>query len=301
VRIAAKTFVITTFALVACGGGGTKAGPDSNGHGPDSSTPDTAGNVTTIKAIRMNQPANETMVTLQNVVVTAHVSSKKYGHVWVQDAGGGEYTGIQLFCNYGGTSPNCSMTQAQIDGLTIGAVVNVTGSFDNFLLGTAPAGAQANLELDAPTITATGQSGTATTVDVAPAVVAKDQLAMPAALAYAGSYIHVTGTSFPVSSIKATEFATTCTDMSMPAQTGATYDGFEATGGSAALAIGLTFYDNVTYCLPCTGVAMPYACANAVTTQTFTSVSGIVEPEYNTNGQVYLQISPTQDSDLTHN
>jgi hypothetical protein len=29
-------------------------------------------------------------------------------------------------------------------------------------------------------------------------------------------------------------------------------------------------------------------------------MSGIVEPEYNSNGMLYLQISPTSDTDLPH-
>ena len=73
------------------------------------------------------------------------------------------------------------------------------------------------------------------------------------------------------------------------------------TAGSATLAIGLNFYNTVAYRIPCAGVAMPYACDNALTTATaFSSVSGIVEPEYNSNGQVSLQVSPTSDSDLVH-
>jgi hypothetical protein len=230
--------------------------------------------------------------------VTARVTSKKYGKVWVQDAGGGAYSGIEVFCDYGGTKPNCSMTQAQIDALAIGSVVDVTGMFSSFLLSTAPAGAQPNLEIDAPTISATGQNATPTAVDVDAATIARDQLAAPTADPYKGAYVRVTGGSAMVSSTNAMEFATSCTDKSTPAQTGTTFGGFEVSGGGKTLAVGLGFYKTVTYCLPCTGVAMPYPCTNQVTNQTFSSVSGIVEPEYNANGMVYLQLSPTTDSDL---
>ena len=50
------------------------------------------------------------------------------------------------------------------------------------------------------------------------------------------------------------------------------------------------------------GVAMPYACSNPVTTAlTFTTLSGIVEPNYSSSASaVYLQISPTGDADLVH-
>jgi hypothetical protein len=250
--------------------------------------------VQTIKGVRMNQPTDGTMVTFNNVVVTGHVTSKKYGHVWIQDAGGGQYSGIQVYCNYGGTTPNCTMTQAQIDALAVGTVVNVTGSFKSFLLSTAPAGAQPNLEIDSPTITATGQNMTPVAVSVDAATVAKAQLASPAADPYKGAYVKVTG-PFTVSSVASTEFTSTCTGSNGSA--GTTYNGFDAGGGGQTLAVGLSFYKTVTYCIPSCG----YPCTNQVTAnESFSSVSGIVEPEYNSNGQVYLQIAPTTDGDLPH-
>lgn len=253
-----------------------------------------------IKSVRMNQPTNKSPVSFSNVVVTAHVTSSKYGHIWVQDQGGGMYSGVELFCNYAGTSPSCTMTKAQLDALAIGTVVNVTGMFNSFLLSTAPAGAQPNIEIDAPMITPTGATMAAVAVDVPAATVAKAQLAAAEAEPYKGAYVHVTGGPVAVSSKTAMEFASTCTDKSMPPMTGATFNGFEAGTGTGTLAVGLGFYSTVTYCLPCTGVAMPYPCANPIATQSFTSVSGIVEPEYNANGMVYLQLSPTSDSDLVH-
>jgi hypothetical protein len=280
--------------LVACrSDSGTTSGthPDAPGGGSGSNGSG-SGAATSIKTIRMNQPTNGTMVTLKSVVVTGHVSSKKYGHVWVQDQGGGQYSGIELYCNYGGTHPNCTMTQQQIDALAVGTVVDVTGSFSSFLLSTAPAGAQPNLEIDAPTITSTGQTMTPAAVDVDAATVAKAQLASPAADPFKGAYVHVTGGPFTVSSTTAAEFTATCTGSNGSA--GTAYDGFEASGGGQTLAVGLGFYNTVTYCLPSCG----YPCSNQITNQTFTNVSGIVEPEYNANGQVYLQVSPTVDGDL---
>jgi hypothetical protein len=301
VRKAALAIMI--FGAMACRAGGTTGGTGGGGGGGGGGTgPDApAAAATTIKQVRMNQPTNGTMVSFQNVVVTAHVSSKKYGHVWVQDAGGGEYSGIELFCDYGGTKPNCSMTQAQIDALAIGTVVNATGSFNSFLLSTAPTGAQPNFEIEQVMITATGQTMTPVAVDVPAATVAHDQLGAATADPYKGAYVHVTGTSYSVTSVTPMEYTSTCTDKTMPPQTGTTYGGVELSAGSTMLDVGLNFYNTVTYCLPCTGVAMPYACSNPITTQTFTSLSGIVEPEYNSNGKVYLQVSPTSDTDLTHN
>ena len=65
------------------------------------------------------------------------------------------------------------------------------------------------------------------------------------------------------------------------------------------LAIAFTFYDSLTYCLPCSA-ANPYPCANAVTaSEAFTTVRGVVEADYSSSaGDVYLQISPVVDTDL---
>lgn len=290
------TFIALGLLAFGCrsDGGMVNVTPDGSGGGGDA--PPMA---TTVKQIRMNQPTNGTAVSLQNVVVVAHVSSKKSGSVWVQDMGGGQYAGIHVFCNYGGSKPNCSMTQAQIDALAVGSVVNLTGQFNSFLLSTAPAGAQPQLEIEAPMITATGATMAPVAVDVTADVVAKGQLASPAADPYKGAYVKISG-SFPVTSKTATEFMATCTDKSMPPQMGTTFSGFEVAGGGQTLAIGLSFYNTMTYCMPCSGVAMPYTCSNPIATQTFTSVSGVVEPDYNSNGQVYLRLSPVTDSDLPH-
>jgi len=229
-------------AIAGCraSGGGNNNGPDAPNTGGDSGN-----TATSVKDIRMNQPTNGAAITLQNVVVTAHVSSSKYGHIYVQDQGGGQYSGIQLFCNYGGTHPDCSMTKAQIDAFAIGTVVNVTGTFSNFLSMTAPAGAQAILEIDAPVITATGGNMTPVAVDVDPTAIAHDQLT-GGSDAYKGAYVHVTGTSFKATSIAATEFSMSCSDKSMPPQMGTTFSGFEAASGGQTLAIGLSFYNTLT-------------------------------------------------------
>ena len=290
------TLGITVLGCRASGPNNTQPDAPANG------SADAAVPVTSIKAIRMNQPTNGAAVSLANVVVVGGVTSKKYGHLWVQDQGGGQYSGIQLYCNYGGTKPNCGMTQAQIDGFTPGTVLNVTGNFSSFLLNTAPAGAQPVLEIDAPVITASGGTMTPVAVDVAASVVAKAQL-MGGSDPYKGTYIHVTGaTTFTASNMAATEYAMTCTDKSTPTQTGATFGGFEATGGSQTLTIGLSFYKSLTKCLPCTGVAMPYPCVSPdllTANQTFSSIKGVVEPQYKYMGtDVFLQIAPVTNGDL---
>lgn len=290
--------VVVTLGLIGCRSDSSTP-PNNSPDAPIGPGGSDAAQTTTVAAIRMNQPTNGMAVTIKAAVVVAHVSSKKSGSIWIQDAGGGPYSGIHVFCNYGGSSPDCTMTQAQIDALSVGTVVDVTGSFNSFLLSTAPSGAQPQLEIEKPTITPTGATMTPMATEVTADIVAKAQLASDGAAPYKGNYVKVTG-SFPVSSKTATEFASTCQDKSMPPMMGTTYSGFEVSGGGQTLAIGLNYYNTLTYCLPCSGVAMPYPCSNAVTTQTFTSVTGVVEPNYNSNGMVYLEISPVNDTDLPH-
>jgi hypothetical protein len=194
------------------------------------------------------------------------------------------------------------MTEADFEGLSIGTVVNVTGTFSSFLSGSAPAGTPATLEIDSPMITATAGTMTPVAMQVDASAIATDQYTATTVAPYEGNYVQVTGTSMHASSIAASEFQATCSDMSVPPQTnGTTYDGFDMTAGSSTLSVGFTYYDTVTYCLPCTGVAMPYACTNPVTaSETFTGLSGIVEANWDSaTMKVYLGISPTSDTDLT--
>jgi hypothetical protein len=136
-------------------------------------------------------------------------------------------------------------------------------------------------------------------IDASADAIAKAQLASPGADPYKGTYVHVTGSAkFTVSSVMPTEFMSTCTGMGTPGASGTTFSGFEATGGTQTLAVGLNFYNTLTYCLPCSA-AMPYPCNKPVTANAmFSSVKGIVEPDYNKNGAVYLKISPVSDTDL---
>ncbi|MGE5181160.1 MAG: hypothetical protein ACM31C_03815 [Acidobacteriota bacterium] len=254
---------------------------------PMTDAPGDAPTVTTIRELRMHPPADGAIVTVQHVVVTAHVSSTKTGSVWVQDQGGGEYSGIHVFCNFGGAQPDCPLARSQLDALAVGTIVDVTASFSHF---TPAAGAKPQLELTAPAISMTGDTARPTALDVAAAAVAKDASATDP---YDGGYVHVAA-AVTVSSITAGEFAATCTDRSSPPQTGSTYAGFEAAAGGATLAVGLGFYDTLTYCLPCTGVPLPYPCANPVTaTEAFTSIAGIVEPDAG-----FTRLAPVIDGDL---
>lgn len=107
------TLAMMILSVAACRGGSTHGGGGGGG-----SMVDAPAAAVSIKSVRMTPPGRGAEVTFANVVVTAVVESSKYGHVYVQDQGGGEYSGIQLFCNYGGAHPDCSMTKAQIEALS---------------------------------------------------------------------------------------------------------------------------------------------------------------------------------------
>jgi len=179
------------------------------------------------------------------------------------------------------------MTQAQIDALAVGSVVNVTGTFTIFT-PSVPVGAPSLVELTSPSLTDAGKTVAPVALTVAASAVAHDQFG-PSSDPYKGVYVNVSaGASFPVSSMTATEFQTSCSN-----DAGTTYNGFEATGGST-LAVALRFYDTITWCIPGCG----FPCTNPVTGQTYKAIGGIVEPAANPNGSIYLGISPTIDSDL---
>src|SRR2546421_6639363 len=68
------TLAILISSLMACAARSGGGGPGSGSNTPDAPAQE---NAVSIKSIRMTQPTNGTMITLQNVVVTGHVSSKK--------------------------------------------------------------------------------------------------------------------------------------------------------------------------------------------------------------------------------
>jgi hypothetical protein len=280
-------------AAVACarkaGGGGGGGGGGGMADAPNMVTP------ISVHDLRMNPPATGTPIALRGVVVTAEVSSSKYGQVWVQDQGGGEYSGIHIFCNYGGKSPNCSMTKAQIDAFTPGMVVNIDGKYDPYK-PSMPAGANTQLEISSPTITATGANSAPVAMDVTAATVAKDQFNSSSATPLMGELVHLTGGPYTVASTMAPEFAATCMDMA--GMVHPNYYGFDLASGSTTIAVGTGFYNNLTYCIP---TMCGFTCSNPVTTQTFTSITGIVEPDANSTANlVFMKISPVSDTQLPH-
>lgn len=97
----------------------TAACRDSNNGGDDTVTPDSSNGDMTIQQVQDPAMENGTAVTLKGVVVTAiDKFGKKQGDFWVQEPGGGEYSGIQVF----------GAPLEQVNALAIGDVVDISGA-----------------------------------------------------------------------------------------------------------------------------------------------------------------------------
>src|SRR5262249_11231456 len=113
-----------TGGMAGTGGSGGTGGTGGSGGGGGPTA-------VSVHDLRMgiSQFPDGTMVKLENVLVTARYESRSNGNAWVQDRTGGPWSGIHLFCNYGGASPNCPQFTEDTWRSTIipGQVVNVTG------------------------------------------------------------------------------------------------------------------------------------------------------------------------------
>lgn len=298
-------FCVMGLAFAACGrdstgSGGAGGTAGAGGTGGTGGTGGSGGGMgTTIKNLRMNPPGIGTTVTLSNVVVVQRVDSTKHGDVYVQDMGGGMYSGIHLYCNYGGTNPNCPMQRSQIQTVLRGQVVNVTGNYKPFMYNTPP-GAPTELEIDAPMITSTGMTGTPTAINVTASQVAKGVASMttPPPAALDGTYVKVTDGPFMISDVMAMEFEGTCP----VGDGGNTWFGVDATGSGQTLALSLTFHTsstNSTSLSWCSGTCFGCMPAMELSGHTFSTVSGIAAGSSNAgNNSIFLQIMPTIDTDL---
>jgi hypothetical protein len=137
------------------------------------------------------------------------------------------------------------------------------------------------------------QVGTMTAAPVALTVSAADvakDVTLSAAEPYKGVYVKVTSGPFAIASTSPSEFQGTCPF----GDAGTTFSGVEATGGGHTLALGLTFFSTVTYCLPgC------FTCTRPLVSQSFSSIAGIVEPDSNApTNAIFLKLSPTVDGDF---
>lgn len=98
--------------LVAC----RDSGGGDDGPSPDAST--TGGEVT-IQEVQNDSMVAGTKVTLKGVIVTAidNFGSRK-GDIWVQEPGGGEYSGVQVY----------GAPLDQVAALVVGDVIDITGA-----------------------------------------------------------------------------------------------------------------------------------------------------------------------------
>ena len=306
-----KFALVLVFAMAACGrdnsntgGAGGSAGTGGTG-GMAGTGGSGGGMVSTIANLRMHPPGDGVAVTLQNVVVVQRVDSSKHGDVYVQDMGGGMYSGIHVYCNYdtANNPPKCPMNRTAIQGIHRGDVVNVAGNFKNFMF-TQPTGAPTELEVEAPMITSTGQTGTPTAINVTASQVAKGVATggmnpVPPPPALDGVYVKVTDGPFMVSNANPIEFQGPCPVMTDAGQTMTSF-GVEATHGSDTLALGLTFHtsmNNTTSLTYCTGTC--FGCTNEISGHTFSTVSGIAAGSSDSStAQVFFEIMPTIDTDL---
>ncbi len=275
--------------------------PDAapSGGGPDAGT----GPITeTIVQLNMNPPATfNTPVTINNVVVIASKISNshgvpRYAEAWVQDPGGGMYSGMHVFCD---TAPSSGTpcTQAMHDlikSLTQGQVVSVSGLWDQF--DTDPP------EVKVPTVTVGGSTMAVTAMDVDAATMAFSNQTL--ALSVASAYVTI-NEPITVSNTTAAEYASTgaCTvsgdaGTSPDAAMGVPYFGFEATSMSGStIAVSFNFSFTLDYCLPdCPG----YGCTapNLITQgEVFTHVSGIADVDTFATPE-YVQIDPVKNADM---
>src|SRR5262249_22202562 len=82
----------------------------------------------TVKSITMALPADGSIVALKDVVVVGNELRASGAQVYVQDQGGGTYSGLLIFCN----TTTCKPSLA---GLQPGDVIDVQGTFKNYTSG----------------------------------------------------------------------------------------------------------------------------------------------------------------------
>jgi hypothetical protein len=267
-----------------------------SGRNPDASVATTV----TVKSFLSGDPAVDTEVTFDEVVVVSHVSTRDDGKIWVQDPGGGAQSGIMLFCDFDSSTQMCPMARADVDGLEIGDVIKVSGKFVKAFSGRIQ-------QLTMPAWEKTGRTLAPVAVRVDAAEVSKTS--EPTARKWEGVYVRVDG---PVSmgNMMAPQFKNDrCTpppsDAGAPAAAADAgpapvyYNrGFEVEVGGQTLAIGFKLYDTLDYCLADCG----FCDAEDMITEAdaFDSVAGVIYFERGGfNPAVdFLEIRPTTNEDL---
>src|SRR5262249_42655940 len=119
--------------------------------------PDAPPAAATVAAVAKTPPADGTEVTLASVVVVGNELRSSGSQVYVQDPGGGPWSGLLVYCGTATCKPSLAALQP-------GDVIAVTGNFKAF-----KSGGGTTLELGEPlTVTPSGASAAPVAVDVAP-------------------------------------------------------------------------------------------------------------------------------------
>ncbi len=267
--------------------------------GPDASVAPITESIT---QLNMTPPATfDVPVTVNNVVVVASKISNshgvpRYAEAFIQDPGGGMYSGMHVFCDTAPSKPP-ACTQAMHDlikSLTAGQVVSVSGTWDQF--DTDPP------EIKVPTVTVVGTTMPVVAMDVDAATMAFSNQTLP--LSVASAYVTV-NEPITVSNTTAVEYASTgaCTvngdaGTTPDAASGVPYFGFETTSMSGStIAVSFNFNFTLDYCLPdCPG----YGCVapNLITQgEVFSHVTGIADVDTFAVPE-YVQIDPVTNADM---
>jgi hypothetical protein len=208
------------------GGGGM------NHDGGGGGDPDGGGPITldgTVQSVTRSLPPDNTVVTLKEVVIVGVETSATTAQAYVQDKGGGEYSGILLYCG--------SACRAGLATLQPGDVIDATGKFKHFS-GNTP-------ELVEVEVTAHGTTAAVVPLQVhASSVATTVNPSSPAFRPYNGVLVELTGPITVTSTdVLATQSSNTCTG-------GNRYrEGFEAGAGATRLYVGFFFADNISSCL----------------------------------------------------
>jgi hypothetical protein len=282
---------------------------DNNGGTPDariqSGTADAAISTDapvgmSIKSINMGaEPAFKAPIIVDSVVVVARVTSRTQGNVWVQDQGGGEYSGIHVFCSFTSSSNPCVHNREFIDGLVPGDVISISGAFSNNDFQGRPD----DWEIMTPVITKKGTKMTPVALTVTADMVAKDKLTNEDYKKKLNATYVKIASAITISKFQAPEYSADCTPPQIDAGVALpdagsvkAFDaGFEAKAGDVTIMIGMSFFDTLKVCLPdcgyCTGDSL------LKDTDTFSFVQGIAYADRR-NALDYVEIRPVTDADL---
>jgi hypothetical protein len=272
-----KIVLLMALALAGCRDNGT-GGPDM------SASPDMAG-LTTIAAARMGNVT--TTITVVGVVIAVNGTSAK--EWYIQDAAGGAFSGVDVFCNKTAHTNPCPMA---IVTPSLHDLVQVTGKLSTY---------KGKLELQ-PSAQSTVMANAAPPAPMT--VTAADVASNSTNAAIRGSIVKLTGTFTVDSTAPATLYDTNCAgDAGVNGYCSGcrppTYSGFQVNDGAGhSILVQQTFYTtnhlaSSMECLTQSG-AIP-----VMTGRTLSALGGIVDVDPFGVTPSTVTVQPTADSDYT--